>query len=552
MYSLLALGLVLVYKASGRLQLRARRVRHRRRLLAYVASDKSYWACRSASPSCSAWWLRSRRAGDRTARDPPAVRRAAGHAARRDGRRRAARHRHRVLAIQRPAIRSFPAISTRPTGSPCSGSGSPTSASSSCWCWPPWRWPRCVLPLAARARRAGCVAGTGRSRAGRGQRPTGVEPDVGPRRPARGAGGDSQLRPTAASVPSSPGSSLGAAPRSSPGSPPPSSAACQPAGRRRRRAHHRHRGGLRRPRGLRGGSRGPVGDRVRDAAAGAAHRPQGLFVRKAAGLMAMRRSRGASEDLTFRRRAGGSRTRRRCGPRSRWFVLCLPGNVLSPVDGPQPRGRRRHTSHRDLRDHRPLAQRAHRLRRADLARPPGLRRHRLVHVRLRRHRARPGVLDGARRRRAHRRAPGRLLLGAVALRVTGLYFALVTLSYGVMAKESLFNVESLTGGDAGQDAPRPIGFESHYRYYYLCLAFLALVLWLDWRMMRTKGGRALLALRENPRVAATLGINVRASRCWPSRSAVLRRHRRSAARPPRPHGGPRQLRVPAGARLHRS
>ena len=28
-------------------------------------------------------------------------------------------------------------------------------------------------------------------------------------------------------------------------------------------------------------------------------------------------------------------------------------------------------------------------------------------------------------------------------------------------------------------------------------------------MMRTKGGRALLALRENPRVASTFGINVR-------------------------------------------
>ena len=28
-------------------------------------------------------------------------------------------------------------------------------------------------------------------------------------------------------------------------------------------------------------------------------------------------------------------------------------------------------------------------------------------------------------------------------------------------------------------------------------------------MMRSKGGRALLALRENPRVASTFGINVR-------------------------------------------
>ena len=102
-----------------------------------------------------------------------------------------------------------------------------------------------------------------------------------------------------------------------------------------------------------------------------------------------------------------------------------------------------------------------------------------------------------------------LLLGGVALRVTGLYFALVTLSYGVMVKESLFNVESLTGGVAGRDAPLPTGIDSPYGYYYVCLAFLALVVWLDWRLMRTKGGRALLALRENPRVAATLSIDVR-------------------------------------------
>lgn len=102
-----------------------------------------------------------------------------------------------------------------------------------------------------------------------------------------------------------------------------------------------------------------------------------------------------------------------------------------------------------------------------------------------------------------------LLLGAVSLRVTGLYFALVTLAYGLMAEESLFNIQSLTGGSAGQAAPKPSGFESDYRYFYLCLAFLAAVIWVDWRLMKTKGGRALLALRENPRVAATFGIDVK-------------------------------------------
>ena len=102
------------------------------------------------------------------------------------------------------------------------------------------------------------------------------------------------------------------------------------------------------------------------------------------------------------------------------------------------------------------------------------------------------------------------LLGAVSLRLSGLYFALVTLAYGTFAEETLFGISALTGGEGGKPAPRPIGFESGYSYYYLCLGFLALVLWLDWRLTRSKGGRALNALRENPRVASSYGINVKA------------------------------------------
>lgn len=101
------------------------------------------------------------------------------------------------------------------------------------------------------------------------------------------------------------------------------------------------------------------------------------------------------------------------------------------------------------------------------------------------------------------------VLGLVSLRVTGLYFALVTLAYGLVAEESIFQIQRITGGSAGQPAPKPAGFASDHRYYFLCLAFLAAVLWMDWRLMKTKGGRALLALRENPRVAATYGADVK-------------------------------------------
>ncbi len=102
-----------------------------------------------------------------------------------------------------------------------------------------------------------------------------------------------------------------------------------------------------------------------------------------------------------------------------------------------------------------------------------------------------------------------LLLGLVSLRLSGLYFALVTLVYGVMAQQSIFAIEAFTGGTAGNDAPRPTGFESDYRYYYFCLIGLLAVLFVDWRLIKTKAGRALLALRENPRVAQTWGINTK-------------------------------------------
>lgn len=101
------------------------------------------------------------------------------------------------------------------------------------------------------------------------------------------------------------------------------------------------------------------------------------------------------------------------------------------------------------------------------------------------------------------------LLGLVSLRLTGLYFALVTLVYGVMAQQSIFAVEAFTGGSAGKAAPRPTGFESDYRYYYFAMLGLAAVVAADWRMMATKGGRALLALRENARVAQTWGVDTR-------------------------------------------
>ena len=111
----------------------------------------------------------------------------------------------------------------------------------------------------------------------------------------------------------------------------------------------------------------------------------------------------------------------------------------------------------DLRDHRPLPQRAARLRRPDLARPPGVRRHRRVHRRPTWspcRASRSGSASPSRRRSGVCQA---LVLGGVSLRITGLYFALVTLSYGLVAEQNIFQIEELTGGGQGQPAPKPAG-----------------------------------------------------------------------------------------------
>ncbi|MDQ2648918.1 MAG: branched-chain amino acid ABC transporter permease [Actinomycetota bacterium] len=101
-----------------------------------------------------------------------------------------------------------------------------------------------------------------------------------------------------------------------------------------------------------------------------------------------------------------------------------------------------------------------------------------------------------------------LVLGGVALRVSGLYLALVTIAFGLFAQETLFNIRFLTGGGAGQPAARPSMFQTDIRYAYLCIGMAGLALLFDWRLTSSRAGRAIQALRDDERVAASWGIDV--------------------------------------------
>ncbi|HET6816292.1 MAG TPA: branched-chain amino acid ABC transporter permease [Mycobacteriales bacterium] len=101
-----------------------------------------------------------------------------------------------------------------------------------------------------------------------------------------------------------------------------------------------------------------------------------------------------------------------------------------------------------------------------------------------------------------------LLLGAVALRIRGLYLALVTLVFGSVFADAIFTLPSLNGQDAGVKAYRPTALSSEYRFYLFALAMVVVCYYVDVCVRRTKVGRGLIALRDNELVASAFGVNV--------------------------------------------
>src|SRR4051794_8301444 len=101
-----------------------------------------------------------------------------------------------------------------------------------------------------------------------------------------------------------------------------------------------------------------------------------------------------------------------------------------------------------------------------------------------------------------------LVLGGVALRISGLYLALVTLVFGAVAADAVFTIESLNGHSAGVTAVRPNALAGDGSFYLFSLAAVGLVLYIDWSFTRSKAGRAVNALRENELVAQAFAVDV--------------------------------------------
>lgn len=102
-----------------------------------------------------------------------------------------------------------------------------------------------------------------------------------------------------------------------------------------------------------------------------------------------------------------------------------------------------------------------------------------------------------------------VVVGLPALRVGGLHLALVTLAFGYMFDNTVFNWNSFSGGASyGVDFARPAGFESARAYFYLCAAVLAVAFLLFSRFRSAKSGQLMSAVGEAPRAVSATGWNV--------------------------------------------
>ncbi|MGD9921641.1 MAG: branched-chain amino acid ABC transporter permease, partial [Pseudorhodoplanes sp.] len=108
-------------------------------------------------------------------------------------------------------------------------------------------------------------------------------------------------------------------------------------------------------------------------------------------------------------------------------------------------------------------------------------------------------------------AAGALVVGYFCVRLTGIYFAILTLAFGELAYYIVFSWYSFTKGDDGvQGLLPPRFFQDPVNYYYFTMLVVGAALVLMWRIVQSPFGYSLRNIRDNQRRTAFLGINVRA------------------------------------------
>jgi branched-chain amino acid transport system permease protein len=107
------------------------------------------------------------------------------------------------------------------------------------------------------------------------------------------------------------------------------------------------------------------------------------------------------------------------------------------------------------------------------------------------------------------------LFGLPALRLEGHYLALATFALAVAVPQILKyrHIEPLTNGVMGislikPEAPFGLTLSTDQWMFLVVLAIAALMFWIARNLLDSRTGRALVAIRDHPMAASTMGINV--------------------------------------------
>jgi branched-chain amino acid transport system permease protein len=115
-----------------------------------------------------------------------------------------------------------------------------------------------------------------------------------------------------------------------------------------------------------------------------------------------------------------------------------------------------------------------------------------------------------------------LVLGFLSVRLTEIYFAMLTLSFGMMIHSLIWRWRDITGGDDGlvgiPRAPLEIppllslDLSDLRAYYYVVLTATVLAVWLMYRIIRSPLGLTFQAIRDSAVRASFVGVPIRTYR----------------------------------------
>jgi branched-chain amino acid transport system permease protein len=105
-----------------------------------------------------------------------------------------------------------------------------------------------------------------------------------------------------------------------------------------------------------------------------------------------------------------------------------------------------------------------------------------------------------------------LLFGLPSLKIKGFYLIMATIAAQFIIIWIIIQLRSLTGGTDGLLVPKPtighISLSSKTGYYYLVTVFAVLATITAHNIVRTRAGRAFIAIRDNELAAEVMGISL--------------------------------------------